>query len=180
MKKTIKVTLYKGMEINKDLTVNFIVTYETKDGQYPTIRETPSGYTFNRAYGLAISEGYDKSRMFCSANEWFQFVTLLHKSIKLIQENFYNIFPGNGRLDRSDIDTKELERFQTEKCMYLDGITIVPIIYMTDYDSFPGIRISTKRNEYIKIPFEDAIIISEMLDKIEPNILSVEYLKLLL
>ena len=33
MKKTMKVALYKGMAINKELTVNFIVTYETKEQQ---------------------------------------------------------------------------------------------------------------------------------------------------
>ena len=179
MRRGIKLNLYRGMDINKDLQVSMNVTYEY-DSQYSTVKISGNNITFNRAYTLSITEGYEKPRMFITSNEWASFVTILKKSIKLIQENFHNIFPSEGRINREDIDMKELERFQTEKCMYLNGISIIPIIYSTEYENFPGIMIRNKRNESVRIPFEDAIIISEVLDKIEPNLLSIQYLKMLM
>ena len=179
MRRGIKLNLYRGMDINKDLQVSMNVTYEY-DSQYDTVKISGNNITFNRAYTLSITEGYEKPRIFVTSNEWASFVTILKKSIKLIQENFHNIFPSEGRINREDIDMKELERFQTEKCMYLNGISIIPIIYSTEYENFPGIMIRNKRNESVRIPFEDAIIISEVLDKIEPNLLSIQYLKMLM
>lgn len=179
MRRGIKLNLYKGMEINKDLQVSFNVTYEY-NAQFNTIRMVGETICFKPCYALSISEGYEKGRIFMTSGEWFPFVTILKKSIKLIQENFHSIFPNAGKFDRNELDTKELERFQTEKCLFINGISIIPIVYSTEYDSYPGIMIRNKRNESIRIPFEDAIIISEILDKIEPNTLSVQYLKMLI
>lgn len=179
MKRGIRLNLYKGMDINKDLQVSMNVIYDY-DSQYATVKISGNNITFNRSYTLSISEGYEKSRIFVTSNEWAPFVSILRKSIKLIQENFHNIFPAQGRINREDIDMKELERFQTEKCMFLNGISIIPIIYSTEYENFPGIMVRNKRNESVRIPFEDAIIISEVLDKIEPNLLSIQYLQMLM
>lgn len=179
MKRSVKVSLYKGMDINKDLQVTMNIVYDY-NSQFATIKVVGENLYFNRAYALSISEGYDKARIFITNNEWAPFVSILRKSIRLIQENFHSIFPSQGKFNRDDLDTKELERFQTEKCLYLNGISIIPIVYTTEYDTFPGILIRNKRNESVRIPFEDAIIISEILDKIEPNVLSIEYLKILI
>lgn len=179
MKRGIRLNLYKGMDINKDLQVSMNVVYDY-DSQYTTIKISGNNITFNRSYTLSISEGYEKPHIFVTSNEWAPFVSILRKSIKLIQENFHNIFPAQGRINREDIDMKELERFQTEKCMFLNGISIIPIIYSTEYENFPGIMVRNKRNESVRIPFEDAIIISEVLDKIEPNLLSIQYLQMLM
>lgn len=179
MKRSVKISLYKGMDINKDLQVTMNIVYDY-NSQFATIKVVGENLYFNRAYALSISEGYDKARIFITNNEWAPFVSILRKSIRLIQENFHSIFPSQGKFNRDDLDTKELERFQTEKCLYLNGISIIPIVYTTEYDTFPGILIRNKRNESVRIPFEDAIIISEILDKIEPNVLSIEYLKILI
>lgn len=179
MKRSVKISLYKGMDINKDLQVTMNIVYDY-NSQFPTIKAIGENLYFNRAYALSISEGYEKARIFMTNNEWAPFVSILRKSIRLIQENFHSIFPSQGKFNRDDLDTKELERFQTEKCLYLNGISIIPIVYTTEYDTFPGILIRNKRNESVRIPFEDAIIISEILDKIEPNVLSIEYLKILI
>lgn len=182
MTKKIDIPIYRGIEINKDLLVTFSVSYTT-DEQYNTITEKQngSGYVFKNLYSLTISEGYGKSRMYCPSSSWATFVSILVKSIKLIQDNFYNIFPNANKIDWDDIDRKELERFQTEKCMYLNGFSIIPVIYLTSCNEpVPGIRITTKSNESVNIPFEDAILISEILNKIEPNTLAISYLKLLL
>lgn len=179
MKRSVKISLYKGMDINKDLQVTMNIVYDY-NSQFATIKTIGENLYFNRAYALSISEGYDKARIFMTNNEWAPFVSILRKSIRLIQENFHSIFPSQGKFNRDDLDTKELERFQTEKCLYLNGISIIPIVYTTEYDTFPGILIRNKRNESVRIPFEDAIIISEILDKIEPNVLSIEYLKILI
>jgi len=179
MKRSVKISLYKGMDINKDLQVTMNIVYDY-NSQFPTIKTIGENLYFNRAYALSISEGYEKARIFMTNNEWAPFVSILRKSIRLIQENFHSIFPSQGKFNRDDLDTKELERFQTEKCLYLNGISIIPIVYTTEYDTFPGILIRNKRNESVRIPFEDAIIISEILDKIEPNVLSIEYLKILI
>lgn len=179
MKRSVKISLYKGMDINKDLQVTMNIVYDY-NSQFATIKTVGENLYFNRAYALSISEGYDKARIFMTNNEWAPFVSILRKSIRLIQENFHSIFPSQGKFNRDDLDSKELERFQTEKCLYLNGISIIPIVYTTEYDTFPGILIRNKRNESVRIPFEDAIIISEILDKIEPNVLSIEYLKILI
>lgn len=181
MKKRIDLPIYKGMELNRDLLVTFSVTYEL-DGQYQTIVEKPNGITsIKQCYSLSISTGFQKSRMFCPGTQFMCFVSILQKSIKLIQDNIYNIFPSIGKINWDDVDRRELERFQTEKCMYLNGFSIIPIIYTTAFNEcFPGIRITTKSNDSIDIPFEDAILISEVLSKIEPSTLSITILKMML
>lgn len=180
MRKRFDMTLYKGMDINKDLLVSFHITFDT-DGQYQTIQQKPSGVSLRPSFALSISEGYQKPRMFCPSNSWFPFVNLLSKSIKLISDNIYSIFPSIGKISWDDVDKRELERFQTEKCMYINGFSIIPIVYTVSYgESFPGIRITTNKNETVEIPFEDAIIISGMLSNIEPFSLSIECLKILM
>lgn len=179
MKQRVDIPIYKGMNINKDLLVTFHVTLDTS-GQFATVARKTNSFVFHQAFSLSISEGYQKPRIFCPANQWQCLVSLLRKSIKLIQDNIYSIFPSLGNINWDDVDKKGLERFQTEKSMYLNGFTIIPIIYYaSDCNYYPGINITTKNNESVQIPLEDAILISEILDSIEPNALSISYLKII-
>ena len=181
MKKSIAIQLYKGMEVNKNLGMKMNVYYEDSVEQFPTIIEKNNTYYIRPSFLLVISEGYQRPMVTIGATSWFQFVALYNKSIKLIQDNLYNLFPNVEKMSWDDIDTKELERFQTEKCMYINGYSIVPIAYPTDFQEYvPGILITAKDNKTVRIPFEDAIIIGDILDKMNPIQLSIECIQMIL
>ena len=160
MRKRFDMTLYKGMDINKDLLVSFHITFDT-DGQYQTIQQKQNGISLRPSFALSISEGYQKSRMFCPSNSWFPFVNLLAKSVKLISDNIYSIFPSVGKISWDDVDKRELERFQTEKCMYINGFSIIPIVYTVCY----GESCHDDGLWHQPVWFSATVVLSDVLDK---------------
>lgn len=169
-RKHMNIRLMTG-NINTGLLVRFCYTYESgQDAKFPTIKVTDSGgIVINNSYGLDISEGYDRPRVYIPKKSWGPFVTLLQKTVKTISENLYEIFPDINK-EEFDIDSRVLETFQTEKACSTAGMTMVPCVYVGEGGKcYPAIRLNTVKYGSCTIPFEDAIAISNMISKIDPD-----------
>ena len=179
-RKSYTIRLYNGT-INKQLLVNYGYTFipRTYEEKYPTVKITDKGnVVINHSYSLTISEGFDKARLFVPGRVWFQFVTLLEKSVKRISENLYELFPDLNKTE-FDIDARTLEIYQTEKACSTAGLTMIPTVYVNEsHECFPAIKIITTEFGSVVVPFEDAISLSTMISKIDPitygmNIMSI-------
>lgn len=164
--------LYRGT-INPNLSVIYSYKYD-RDGQFKTITRRESGsISIMPSFGINITNGFDKDYVFISSNQYYIFATLLKKTVDLISEHLYEIFPNAGRSE-FEIDNKTLERFQLEKAMSNDGITMMPVVYVDDTNQcFPGIMISTLKNGSIRIALQDAIPMSQMFNSFDPHNFSI-------
>ena len=179
--RNINIRIFRG-NVNKDILVNFIYTYQTPndpENKFPTLRKTQSGTVIvDHNYGLSISQGFDQSRVFIGTKLWSQFVTLLDKSVKLISENLLDIFPDVNSCE-FEIDNRALERYQTEKACSVAGMTIIPTVWVDNgQQCYPAIQISTLKDSCV-IPLEDAIPLSAFLNKIDPIIYGFNTLQLM-
>lgn len=172
----IDTVLFKGF-INKNLVCHYVFQFE-ESGQYQTIRTRQNGnIVINQCYGLSISEGFEKNRIYISANKYPAFVSLLNKSVKLVQENLYEIFPNVNQTE-FEIDNRALQRFQTEKAMSTAGIGITPSVWIDEYSqSYPGIRING--SGFITIPLEDAIAFATKLSMFNPDNMMLSMLRMI-
>lgn len=170
--------LFRGTQdsVNKNLLVSYVYTFE-QGGKFDTVRQRANGnMTINPSFGISISEGFDKPHIFIPGVKYYQFTTLLEKTVNAISENLYEIFPNVNRIE-FEIDSRVLERFQTEKAMTTAGMTAVPAVWVDETSScYPGIRINTK-NGYVIIPLEDAIPLKEMLKGFDPIVYSINMLR---
>lgn len=170
--------LYRGF-INKDLRVSYVYNYESA-GQYPTIVQRGNGnLAINPSFGISISEGFDRQRIYIPANRYYPFAALLRKSVNLISDNLYDIFPNVNRME-FEVDSRVLERFKTEQALTTHGMTIVPEVWVDSTSTcYPGIRINTQKSGTVSIPFEDAIPIADMLNSFEPHSFGLSLLRIL-
>ena len=178
--KRIESILMKGY-VNKGLRMSYVYNLEL-DSKYNTIVETDEGnIKIYPAYMICISEPYPGPRVFISSMKYFTFVVLLEKSVKLIQENLFELFPNVGKVE-FDMDDSALERFQKEKALSSADITIIPVVY-TDSTSTcsPGLRISIEnKDSSIVIPLEDAIAMNRLFSTFDPNIYGLSILSKLI
>lgn len=170
--------IYRGSResVNPEMYVTYHYTF-TAEGNYTTIREKSSGgYVVDPSYAISISEGFDKPNIFLPGIKYYSFVTLFDKSVKMISDNLFTIFPNVNRTE-FDIDSKALERFQTEKALTTAGMTAVPSVWVNSTsECFPGIRISSKHGS-VTIPLEDAIPLVEMFKRFDPIVYSISMLR---
>lgn len=170
--------LFRGTQesVNKNLIVSYVYMFQPS-GQFQTVKEHPNGkITINPSFGISISEGFDKPRIFIPGGKYYSFLTLFDKTITLISENLYEIFPNVNKIE-FEIDSRVLERFQTEKAMTTAGMTAVPAVWVDETNScYPGIRINTSSGSVI-IPLEDAIPIKEMFKRFDPILYSINMLR---
>ena len=171
--------LYRGT-IAKNLIVNYVYTFE-ETGDFKTVyqRDESSTVYLNPSFGISISLGYEKDRVYVTSNLYYTFTGLLETSVKLISENLYELFPNAGRAE-FEINPKSLERFMTEKAIANNGITMVPCVYVDEMNQcYPGIHISTLKNGSIKLPFQDVIPLSKLLSSIDPHLMSLSMLRIM-
>lgn len=172
-------TLYNG-KVNKELRINYQYNFE-ESGKFQTIVQKEGSNTIyiRPSYALTISLGYQKGYKFIPSFKYYGFRMLLQKTIKSISENLYILFPDISQLE-FEIDAKALQRFQTEKAMSKDGMTMIPCVYVDDCQQcYPAIRLSDESESSLVIPFEDAITISDILYNIEPNTFGLSILRIL-
>ena len=171
MGRVIESILYRG---TTDRTLRISYVFElVLEGKYLNIKENESTgkITTYPSFIITISTMNPQIRFTIGSNKYYTFVVLFEKSLKLIQENLFDLFPDVGSIE-FDMDNSTLERFQKEKALSSSGITIIPAIY-TDGTSgcFPGMRISLdNKNCGITIPLDDAIGICQLFRTFEPNI----------
>lgn len=169
-------TLYRGL-INKEFRLTYIYQFEN-EGQFATVIDKGNKITIRPSFAIVISEGFDKSRMFIPAHKYFPFVLLLKKTIKKVSENLYNIFP-NVNSSEFEIDSRVLERFQTEQAMAAGGMTMVPCVWVDQASQcYPSIKV-TSLNGNVVIPLEDAMSISQMLQTFDPHQFGISVLRIL-
>ena len=169
MGRTIESVLFKRF-VNKKLRVTYVYNVEL-DGKFKVIYENDKGdISMYPQYLVKIHEPYPGPRVAISPNRYFTFVVLFEKTIKLIQENLFELFPGVGKAE-FDMDSSTLERFQKEKALSSANVTMMPAIYTDGTGTcFPGMRISLDdKDSVITIPLEDAIAMNQLFKVFEPN-----------
>lgn len=182
MTKKINILLMNGY-LDKDLKIKYAFTFDD-ESKFQTIYESPKGDLFlSPYYSISITEGYQKPSIFIQSKQYHGFIKLLDKSINLVKEHFYELFPNPNQME-FEVDSNVLERFITEKSMSAVGITIVPCVWVDVQQlSYPGIQITTSNTssgfDLIKIPFEDAISMNQMFNNMDINTLTMQSLQML-
>lgn len=169
MGRIIESILFKGF-VNKSLRVSYVFDFEM-EGSFKVISENDKGnITMFPGYFIKIAERYPEPKIFISSTRYYTFIVLLEKTIKLIQENLFELFPGVGKIE-FDMDSSVLERFQKEKALSSANITMVPALHTDGTGTcYPGIRISLNdKDSSVTIPLEDAIAMNQMFKTFEPN-----------
>lgn len=170
--------LYKGSKesVNPSLLVSYLYDFQM-DGNFPTIKEKRSGgYSISPSFGISISEGFDKPRIFIPGIRYYAFSTLFERAIKLVSENLFTLFPNVNKIE-FEIDSRALERFQTEKALATAGMSAYPAVWCNEMNEcYPGIRINNKQGS-VTIPMEDAIPLSEMFKRFDPILYSINMLR---
>jgi len=169
--------IYKGF-VNKELRLTYHYNFEPT-GQFQTITQRDNGnITIRPSFGVSISEGFSKPQLFIPANKYYPFASLLKKSVKKISENLYDIFPNVNKIE-FEIDSRGMERFQTEQALTTNNMTIIPEVWVDETNScYPAIKINTIGG-HVSIPLEDAISISEMMNSFDPMTYGLSILRVL-
>lgn len=170
-------TLFRGF-VNKDFVCEY--SYEIMEsGKYATISQTTTGKLVLRpSFRLILSEGFNKNTMFIGSSRYYQFTQLLQTATKTISDHLYEIFPDIGKLE-FEIDSRVLQRYQTEKAMSTAGITAYPVVWVDPTDTcYPAIRIETIRG-FVSIPLEDAIAMTNMFQTFDPQTFGLSLLRIL-
>lgn len=171
--------LFRG-SVDKHLSVSYVYSYEA-DGDFKTVyqREGSNSVSILPSFGISISKGYDQERVYIPSNQYFTFITMLNKIVRLISDHLYELFPNAGRSE-FEINAKALERFQTEEAIASDGITMIPAVYVDDTNQcYPGIQINTLKLGSIRIPLQDAIPMNQMFKTFDPHAMSISMLRIM-
>lgn len=165
--KHITYTLMYG-NVNKNLRAEAIFQLDNDD-KYQTVKDVSSITTKIRSsYALSISEGFDKNRMFVPTQRYWTFADAFIRTVKLISDNINDLFP-NINFNEFDIDPKALEIFRIEKAVQVDGYSMLPCIWVNDTsETFASISITDVKGGFIRIPIEDARLLSAILNKFDP------------
>lgn len=163
--------LFRGSRdsCNKDLRITYLYSYSNDLTDFPTVREKKNGngFVIMPDFSIAISEGFDKDRIFIPGNKYYAFISLLGKAIDLITENLFTIFPNVNKVE-FESDSRALERFQTEKALAAAGITAMPVVWNDEVNNcYPAIKFSSTLGN-VSIPLEDAVQIREMFKTFDP------------
>lgn len=176
-KMTYDTRIYKAPKdaCNPNLTVTYLYDYK-ENVDFPTVKEKRNGgYVIDPSFSIVISEGFDKNRIYIPGNKYCAFISLFRKTIDLVKENLFTIFPDINKTE-FEVDSRALERFQTEKALMVGGMTAGPAVYSNPTNEcFPGIMISSQYGEII-VALEDAIQVSEIFRIFDPYSYSITML----
>lgn len=167
MQRKVYHTIYQGF-VNRKFKVEY--AYQKKsDGNYKTLKDCGDKTYMHPAFSVYFGEQFGSTnRINIMSKDYFQFVVLFTKSVKLIQEHLFELFPNMNKTE-FEIDTMVLERFITEKAMYVNGMTIIPCTWVNDVDeTFAAVQINTKDGS-CRVPMEDAIAVSQMFSTFDPH-----------
>lgn len=170
--KTINNIIYQGI-VNPELRITFTYIFDIESDKAAIISKDDNRYYVFPNYFLSISEGYEKTTINIGSKRYFALVTLFEKSVKMIQDSLYDLFP-NLNSEEFEIDQRALERFKLEKAVSSAKITIVPSTWVNrTQQCFPALSIiNDVKNQLVTIPLEDAIGISALFQRFEPNTFS--------
>ena len=172
--KNFSMTIFSG-SVNKDfhVTYGYRFMFNSHDAKYPTVKETDKGtIVINQSYSLSLFESYNGGGLFIPGKDWERFCSLLEKTVKLISENLYDLYP-NVDSHELDIDHRTLDRFKTEKACSTGGMSMYPDVWVNkENETFPAIQMNTSIGSCttIKVPLEDAVPLVAALKRIDPNL----------
>jgi hypothetical protein len=172
--------LYRGSKEgspNPSLLISYLYMYEDNPDNFPTVKvRRNGGISLNPSFGISISEGFDKPRIFIPGMKYYAFVALLEKAVTRIQENLFTLFPNISSTE-FEVDSRALEIFQTEKAFTTLGMTAVPAVWSNPTNEcFAGVKISNKTGSAI-IPLEDAIALVAMFKSFDPIVYAASMLE---
>ena len=161
--------------IDRDLRVSF--RYKFSDGEYATVKQRNDFIFINPTYAIVISRSFEDS-IFIPDRKYFSFVSLLSKTVKMISDDLYKLFPDINDIEFG-IDNKMLDIFRVEKAMSTNGITMLPTVWVdANSKCYPGIEISGD-NRFFKFPMEDAIAMVQLFSVFDPMNLGMSILRMI-
>ena len=161
--------------VDKDLRISF--RYKFSDGEYATVKETNGFVWINPTYAIVISRSFEDS-IYINDRKYYSFAVLLEKTIKLISDSLYDLFPDINDIEFG-IDSKMLDIFRVEKAMNTNGITMLPTVWSDNTSKcYPGIEILTDSRAF-RLPLEDAIAMSKLFSVFDPSSMGVNLLRLI-
>ena len=161
--------------VDTDLRVSF--RYKFSDSEFATVKQHGDFISINPTYAIVISRSFEDS-IFIPDRKYFSFVSLLAKTVKLISDDLYNLFPDINDIEFG-IDHKMLDIFRVEKAMSTNGITMLPTVW-SDANSkcYPGIEISDN-SRCFKFPMEDAIAMVQLFSVFDPINMGIGILRMI-
>lgn len=150
-----------------ELRVTFLADY-TPDGKFSSIATVPPDrYKVFPSFCIKLSRAFDQY-IFIKSTRYFSFVSVLKRSVKLISDNLYDLFPDMDKTE-FEVDSRLMSIYQTEKAIASGGIVMSPCKWVNQTEEcFPGIRIYSADTGEFRIPFDDAVLIVEMLSTFDP------------
>ena len=161
--------------VDRELHVTY--RYKFSDEEYQTIRELNELVAINPTYSITISRSFEDS-IFIPDRRYFSFAVLLEKTVKLISEDLYKLFPDINDIEFG-IDHKMLDIFRVEKAMSTNGITMLPTVWVDSTSKcYPGIEISSEKGVF-KFPLEDAIAMVKLFSVFDPINMGMNILRMI-
>ena len=161
---------------DKDLRVSF--RYKFSDEEFATIKQHGDFVSINPTYGIVIGRSFEDS-VFIGDRLYWSFVTLLEKSVKMISDSLYDLFPDVNDIEFG-IDTKMLNIFRVEKAMNTNGMTMLPVVWVDKTSKcYPGIEVFGTTVRTFKFPLEDAIAMVKLFSVFDPSIMGMNMLRMI-
>ena len=168
------------MRGNVDRELRVVYRYEFTEDPYPTIIQPKADLVkINPSYSIQLFRSFDDN-VFIGSSRYFQFTMVLEKTVKLVSENLYDLFPDIHDVEFG-IDHKMLEIFRTEKAISSAGITMMPCTWVKaeTNECFPGIEIAGPKVREFKLPLEDAIPMVKLFSVFDPFTMGMNMLRML-
>lgn len=162
--------------VDRNIRVTFVYDFHGENEPYQTIHEGQR-ISIRPSYGIRLSKSFD-DKIYISGSRYFQFVSLLNQTVRLISDHLYELFPNVNRTE-FEIDNMTLQRFQTERALSSGGIVMVPCVWVNPTsECFPAVRISNINSEFV-LPLDDAIAINQMFSTFDPLTFGLMLLRIL-
>ena len=164
--------------VDPQLRVTYMYEF-SQEGKFTTIIQPREDFvSIYPSFSLRLSRSFEDG-VFIPGKKYFPFIVLLEKTVAMVSEHLYEIFPNVGKTD-FEMDSKTMERFMTEKAMHTSGMTIVPTVWVNSTsECFPGLRISGTNMNTFSFPLEDAIPIVKMLNTFDPYNMGLTMLRMI-
>ena len=166
---------------NKDMRLDYLYTYENDpENKYRTIKQMPeSGAMYIRpSYAMQISEGFEKPRLFIPGSHIRMVFDMLAKTVKATSEKLKELFPEANKPE-FDINQAALNDFTINHAVSVNGYTALPCVYVDmQNECKPAIRITNVKNEYVRLPLTDAIIMTKVMEHFDPDVFGIQLLKM--
>lgn len=157
--------LFRGVT-DPELRVTFFADYNP-DGKFASIVAHPDRYKVYPSFCIKVSRSFEQY-IFIKSTRYFSFVSALKRSVKLISDNIYDLFPDMDKTE-FEVDSRLMSIYQTEKAVASGGFVLSPCKWVNQTEEcFPGVKIYSTDTGEFKIPFEDAVLMVEMLSSFDP------------